>query len=53
MPKIKHLWDSLVKQYGAEKGARVYYAMENEGKPPFKKNMAATARKAKKAIRKR
>lgn len=35
MPVIQSLMDKLVKQYGAERGKRVYYAMEAEGKGPF------------------
>lgn len=35
MPVVKSLMDSLVERYGKEKGERVYYAMEAEGKGPF------------------
>ena len=46
MPKIAHLWNNLVKEYGAKRGAEIYYAMESEGKPPFKKGLAAKAKRA-------
>lgn len=35
MPVVQSLMDNLVKRYGPEKGKRVYYAMEAEGKGPF------------------
>jgi len=30
---------SLRKKYGFEKGTEIYYKMESEGKPPFKKGL--------------
>jgi hypothetical protein len=35
MPIVESLMEKLTAQYGAEKGKRVYYAMEAEGKGPF------------------
>jgi len=35
MPVVQALMDKLVKQYGPERGKRVYYAMEAEGSGPF------------------
>ncbi|HEY6058632.1 MAG TPA: hypothetical protein VIV06_11400 [Candidatus Limnocylindrales bacterium] len=35
MPVVQSLMDNLVRQYGKEKGERVYYAMEAEGSGPF------------------
>lgn len=35
MPVVQSLMDNLVRQYGEEKGQRVYYAMEAEGSGPF------------------
>jgi hypothetical protein len=46
MPVNKTLMKALIKQYGLKKAKEVYYAMENEGKPPFKKGLA-TAEKEK------
>jgi len=39
MPLNLSLMKSLVKKYGYKKGKDVYFAMENEGKPSFKKGM--------------
>ena len=39
MPVNKSLAKSLIEKYGYEKGMKIYYAMENEGKPAFKKGM--------------
>lgn len=36
-PDAKKLKKRLEQQYGKEKGERVFYAMENEGKIPGKK----------------
>lgn len=35
MPVVEALMSKLVAQYGPEKGKRVYYSMEAEGKGPF------------------
>lgn len=37
MPIVRSLMDKLVKEYGKERGERVYYAMEASGKGPFAK----------------
>lgn len=39
MPVNKSLAKALVKKYGPKKGKQIYYAMENEGKPSFKKGL--------------
>jgi hypothetical protein len=44
MPVNKSLANSLIKKYGHEKGMQIYYAMESECKPTFKKGMK-TAKK--------
>jgi hypothetical protein len=44
MPVNKHLAQNLKKQYGEEAGKKIYYAMENQGKPAFKKGLK-TAKK--------
>jgi hypothetical protein len=46
MPINKTLANALRKKYGDKKAKEIYYAMENEGKPPFKKGLA-TAEKEK------
>jgi hypothetical protein len=35
MPIVESLMRELQAKYGAEKGKRIYYAMEAEGKGPF------------------
>jgi hypothetical protein len=35
VPIVESLMEKLTQQYGPEKGKRVYYAMEAEGKGPF------------------
>ncbi len=37
MPIVQHLMDALQSRYGKDRGERVYYAMEAEGKGPFGK----------------
>lgn len=44
MPIASSMYKSLKKKYGAEKGRKVYFAMENSGKPSFRKAVR-TARK--------
>lgn len=44
MPVVKHMMESMVKQYGPEKGKQVYYAWEKEH-PEEMKKAQATARK--------
>ena len=39
MPVNKSLAKSLIKKYGPKKAKEIYYAMENEGKPAFKKGL--------------
>jgi hypothetical protein len=46
MPVNRTLARALVKKYGNKKGKEIYYAMEMEHKPSFKKGMA-TAMKEK------
>lgn len=49
MPVNEKIMAKLVAEYGPEKGKRVYYAMENEGKiPGMKKPPASKKRGAKK-----
>lgn len=31
--------NGLIKQYGLKKAKEIYYSMENDGKPAFKKGM--------------
>lgn len=44
MPVNKSLAKALVKKYGKKTGENVYFGMENEAKPAFKKGLA-TAKK--------
>ena len=44
MPVNKSLASALVKKYGKKKGKDIYYSMENDAKPGFKKGLA-TAKK--------
>jgi hypothetical protein len=37
MPVVQGLMSALQERYGAERGKRVYYAMEASGKGPFAK----------------
>ena len=37
MPVVQSLMSSLVERYGKQRGERIYYAMEAEGKGPFAK----------------
>ena len=46
IPVNKTLAKKLIKEYGHDKAMEIYYAMENEGKPSFKKGMT-TAMKEK------
>jgi len=45
MPINKDLYNSLTKKYGAKKGKKVYFAMENKGSKSFKKGLATAKRK--------
>jgi hypothetical protein len=40
MPVNKTLAKALIKKYGPKKAKEIYYAMESEGKPAFKKGLA-------------
>lgn len=51
MPINKSLYNSLVKTYGAKRAKEVYYAMESDNKPAFKKGLK-TAIKEKHTIKK-
>jgi hypothetical protein len=44
LPVNKSLAKKLIEKYGYEKAMEIYYAMENEGKPAFKKGLK-TAKK--------
>ena len=44
MPVNKTLAHALIEKYGRKKGMEIYYAMEREGKPAFKKGLK-TAKK--------
>jgi len=44
MPVNKSLAKALVKKYGKKKAEDIYYGMENEGKPAFKKGLAKAKR---------
>jgi hypothetical protein len=39
MPVNRSLLKKLIEKYGEEKGKEMYYAMESEGKPSFKKGL--------------
>jgi len=39
MPINKNLAKALVKRYGQKRGMDIYYAMENDKKPAFKKGL--------------
>ena len=39
MPVNRTLARKLIKEYGYEKGMDIYYGMENDNKPAFKKGM--------------
>lgn len=39
MPINKSLAKKLIEKYGAKKGKEIYYKMEAEGKPAFKKGL--------------
>lgn len=44
MPVNKSLASSLVKTYGKKKGESIYYGMESEAKPAFKKGLRTAAK---------
>jgi len=44
MPVNKTLAEALIKRYGRKKAMKIYYAMENEGKPAFKKGLATATK---------
>lgn len=46
MPRNETLLDRLREGYGAEKGERIYYAMENEGHPATRPAAIRKARRA-------
>lgn len=48
MPVNQSLMKSLKAQHGAKKGEDIYYAMESEGKGPFKKGLATVKARGKK-----
>jgi len=39
MPVNKTLAKALIKKYGYKKGKEIYYGMESDGKPSFKKGL--------------
>jgi hypothetical protein len=44
MPINQSLFKSLVKKYGYKRGKDIYFSMESEGKPAFRKGLK-TAKK--------
>lgn len=40
MPILRSLAKKMIKTYGKKKAKRVYFALESENKPPFKKAKA-------------
>ena len=44
MPVNKTLAKSLIKKYGQKKGEAIYFGMENENKPAFKKGLATATK---------